>query len=125
VIRSTFALFLAALTLGCNPKGPPRGPEETCVASCQHVAKSCQEEECWRGCNLVLDRLAENEGDRIVECVASMGAHQVHELLFAVPPGLACDDRTWARCAVRVGVHSDGGPPAPPPPKDWDEDDSN
>ncbi|HEX3769514.1 MAG TPA: hypothetical protein VHV30_01560 [Polyangiaceae bacterium] len=104
---------LAVALAACNPKGPPRGPEETCVASCLKTATACQEEECWRGCNLILDRLAESEGDTIVACVASA---------TAPAPASPCDDRTWARCAVRVGPHADGGPPAPPPPKDWDED---
>jgi hypothetical protein len=112
IVRVAGLAVVVALAAGCNAKGPPRGPEETCVAACTQRVKGCEEEQCWRGCNLVLDRLAESEGDKIVDCVASM----------TVPPGPSCDDRTWARCAVRVGIHVDGGPPAPPPPKDWDED---
>jgi hypothetical protein len=49
-----------------------------------------------------MDRLAENEGDHVLACVASAKT--------------ACDDRAWARCATRIGPHADGGPPAPPPP---------
>ena len=30
----------------------------------------------------------------------------------------ACNDRAWAYCAARIGVHADGGPPAPAPPSD-------
>jgi hypothetical protein len=48
---------------------------------------------------LVLDRLIEREGDKVVACLAN-----------ATP---RCDERTWAACAARVGPHVDGGPPAP------------
>ena len=88
-------LFLAA----CNSNTAPRTPEETCVASCGARTK-CSDDECARGCNLSLDRLIEREGDAVVACVASAGA---------------CADTAWAKCATRVGVHADGGPPAPPP----------
>jgi hypothetical protein len=60
--------------------------------------------QCARGCNLVLDRLAEREGDRVLACVAASA--------------VACDDRLWSRCATRIGPHADGGPPPPAPPAD-------
>ena len=88
---------------GCNA-APPPGPEAACADACTARAKQCGDRQCARGCNWVLDRLAENEGDRVLSCVAAAGG--------------ACDDRTWARCATRVGPYADGGPPAPPPPKD-------
>ena len=69
----------------------------------------CTHHQCSRGCNLILDRLAEGEGDRVLDCVANT----VH----------ACDDRAWAHCAARIGVHADGGPPAPRPPSDVEEED--
>jgi hypothetical protein len=103
-----FALGAAlAVVVACNTASPPRGPEETCARSCAAHAGQCSEHECWRGCNLVLDRLAEHEGDRVVACVAKAKA--------------PCNDRAWAFCAARVGAHADGGPPAPPPPSDFQD----
>ncbi len=96
-----------ALVCACNTAAPPRGPEETCARSCEARAAKCTDRECGRGCNLVLDRLAEHEGDRVVACVARAGA--------------PCNDRAWARCAARVGPHADGGPPAPPPASDIED----
>lgn len=106
VIRLVLAAALAAVVAlaACNSNSPPRGPEETCARACEARANKCSPHECWRGCNLVLDRLAEHEGDPVIACVAA-----------ANPP---CTDRTWARCATRVGPHADGGPPAPAPPSD-------
>ncbi|MGH7439588.1 MAG: hypothetical protein ACRENE_28190 [Polyangiaceae bacterium] len=65
---------------------------------------------CARGCNLVIDRLVEREGDGVVTCVARTQGD--------------CGDRTWARCAAHVGPHVDGGPPPPsPPPEPQDDED--
>jgi hypothetical protein len=83
---------------------PPAGPEATCAKACADRAKNCGRAQCARGCNLILDRLAEHEGAGIVACVARAGG--------------TCDERAWAHCAAWVGVHADGGPPAPPPPSD-------
>ncbi len=80
------------------------GPEPDCEARCAARATACREDECRRGCNLILDRLVERLGEPIVACVAGSRSR--------------CDDRVWAACAVRVGPHADGGPPAPPPPDD-------
>jgi hypothetical protein len=103
------ASLVLALSLGsCNAESPPRGPEETCAKACEAHASRCTRHECARGCNLVLDRLAEGEGDNVIACVAGAKG--------------ACDDRAWARCATRVGSHADGGPAAPPPPSDGFED---
>jgi hypothetical protein len=86
---------------GCRASSPAGGVEAACARACEAQAKQCSTEQCGRGCNLVLDRLAERQGPRVLACVA------------AAPP--ACDDRAWARCATRIGAHADGGPPAPPP----------
>ncbi len=88
---------------------PPPGPEAACTDACMTRAKQCGDRQCARGCNFVIDRLAENEGDRVLACVAAAS-------------GGACDDRTWSWCATRVGTHADGGPPAPPPPKDFEDE---
>ena len=103
-IAFTFLLVSAA----CNSTSPPSGPEATCAHACAARAPGCKSDECARGCNLVLDRLAEGEGDRIIACLAQTNH--------------ACNDRAWAHCAARVGIHADGGPPAPLPPSDFDED---
>ena len=79
-----------------------------CAQACGARAPACKKEECYRGCNLILDRLAEGEGDGIIACVGLATT--------------ACDDRAWAHCAARVGAHADGGPPAPPPPSDIEEE---
>ncbi len=83
------------------PRSGAGGLEEECAKACSVRAANCSERDCSRGCNLVLDRLAEKEGDDVLACVAK-GAPR-------------CDDRTWAACAARIGAHADGGPPAPPP----------
>jgi hypothetical protein len=67
----------------------------------------CTAKECARGCNLVLDRLVENEGDHVIACIAAGRA--------------PCDDRAWARCATRIGPYADGGPPPPSPSEGSDE----
>lgn len=99
-----------ALWLGlgaCQAESPPRGLEETCAKVCSVQAVRCNKRECARGCNLVIDWLAENEGASVIACVGAAKR--------------ACDDHTWAACATRIGPHVDGGPPAPaPPPSDDD-----
>jgi hypothetical protein len=103
----SFAVFLLVCP-ACNSTSPPAGPEATCAQACGARAPGCARDECRRGCNLILDRLAEGEGDPIIACLAKT-KH-------------ACDDRAWARCAARIGSHADGGPPAPPPASDVEED---
>jgi hypothetical protein len=87
---------------------PPNRPVDTCTKSCaERAPRQCSEDECYRGCQFILDRLAEKEGDTVISCVASRDQR--------------CADSVWADCAVRVGVHRDGGPPAPPPPsEEWE-----
>ena len=87
---------------------PPVGPERTCVEACKAHVSLCNPKGCARGCNLVLDRLAEHEGESVLACVAKTQK--------------VCDDRAWSHCAARIGTHADGGPPAPPPPSDVEEE---
>jgi hypothetical protein len=105
------ALAMAVLLGACGPETPPVGPEQTCVKACETRLDGCSPRECRRGCNLVVDRVIQREGDRVLACVART---------VAAPPsgGPACGDRAWARCAILLGPYADGGPPAPPPPRD-------
>jgi len=98
----SFVLFLA---VACQAQSPPSGFEAACARACATRATQCSETQCARGCNLILDRLAEHEGGHVLACVAA-----------SVSTGASCDDRAWAHCATRVGPHADGGPPPPPPP---------
>jgi hypothetical protein len=98
---SVLAFLWSVVSFACSAEFPPRGPEETCAKACAARAPQCTTGECARGCNLVLDRLVEHEGDHVVVCVAKGGA--------------VCDDRRWARCAALIGAHADGGPPPPTP----------
>ncbi len=95
------ALALALIACGCNVESPPRGPEDTCAQACATRATGCTRPQCARGCNLVLDRLVEHEGERVIACVADSRSETT------------CDDRRWAHCAALVGPHADGGPPPP------------
>jgi hypothetical protein len=104
------ALLLLGLA-ACQVEAPPGGLEATCAKSCEVRASQCSTHECHRGCNLAMDRLAEQQGDTVLACVARAKS--------------ACDDRTWARCSTLVGPHADGGPPPPPPPPDLVETDSD
>ena len=97
--------------VACQVESPPRGLERTCAKSCEVRASQCLPHQCDRGCNLVMDRLAEAQGDAVLACVARATK--------------ACDDLTWARCATLVGPHADGGPPAPAPPPDVVDTDSD
>ena len=95
----------------CQAESAPRGLEGTCAKSCEVRASQCSPHQCHRGCNLVMDRLAENQGDTVLACV--------------VRDGKACDDPTWARCATLIGIHADGGPPPPAPAPDVVDTDSD
>lgn len=91
----------------CRVFEPSNKPIDTCRRSCNSKAKTqCTEAQCERGCEFILDRLVEREGDRVLGCVAASPRR--------------CTDVVWADCAARVGVHADGGPPAPPPPQEED-----
>jgi hypothetical protein len=88
------------------PDSEPEGPLTACERACAVRVTACGVSDCRRGCGIVIDRWVEREGDRVLGCVA------------AAKP--RCDDRAWAACAVRVGPHADGGPPAPPPASEDD-----
>lgn len=86
---------------------PANKPIDTCVRSCKsRASRNCSEGECMRGCEFVLDRLLEREGDNVIACVARRPRR--------------CTDTVWADCAAHIGVHADGGPPPPPPPQEED-----
>ena len=114
-MRTVLTAAIVFAVAACEAESPPSGVEATCVKACEVQAENvdarwrCSDRECRRGCSQVIDRLTENEGHHVLTCVK--GAHT------------ACDDRAWARCAARVGPHTDGGPPAPGPPRDPFEDD--
>jgi len=111
VPRSLLPLLCVGLPLlglpACHAASAPGGSEATCTRACEADAKGCSPSQCARGCNLVLDRLAESEGGHVLACVAASTT--------------ACDDRVWSRCAIRVGPHADGGPPPPAPPRDVED----
>jgi hypothetical protein len=108
--RTLITIAVAAIFMGCWSATAPIGkPELKCNDDCKSLAsKQCDDVSCARGCRFILDRLVEHEGHHVVECVAKASA---------------CDDPVWADCAAKIGPHADGGPPAPPPPKDSDFDD--
>lgn len=86
---------------------PANKPIDTCVKSCnERASRQCSEAECARGCEFILDRIIEKEGDNVLACVARTPRR--------------CTDIVWADCAAHIGDHADGGPPAPPPPQDED-----
>ena len=102
------ALLLLGLAAACHTNSPDGRAEQSCVDDCTARARSrCSERECIRGCKFSLDRLLEHEGRNVVGCVAGGKG--------------ACDDVAWADCGARIGVHADGGPPAPPAPGDDDD----
>jgi hypothetical protein len=94
---------LVVAPLACRVFEPSNRPLDGCRRTCESKAKrQCSDAECERGCELILDRVLEREGDHIITCVASTARR--------------CSDVVWADCASHVGVHADGGPPPPPPP---------
>ena len=93
---------------GCGQAlDPANKPIDTCVRACKaRASRSCSEGECMRGCEFILDRLVEREGENVIACV--------------VRTPRRCTDTVWADCAAKIGVHADGGPPPPPPPVEED-----
>ena len=103
-----FSSLLVSFAFACRAFEPPNRPLDTCRRSCESRAKlQCSAADCERGCEFILDRIVEREGERVIDCVAA-GARR-------------CSDVVWADCATHIGPHADGGPPAPPPPSDDDE----
>lgn len=93
----------ALLVMACRAMEPSNKPIDACMKSCTtRASRECSEAECARGCEFILDRLVEREMNNVIACVARTPRR--------------CTDVVWADCAVHIGVHADGGPPAPPPP---------
>lgn len=100
-------LLSIAIAPACRVFEPTNKPIDACRVSCiKQASRECSEAECERGCEFIIDRLVEREGDPVIKCVAR-GARR-------------CNDVVWADCAARVGVHADGGPPGPAPPVEED-----
>lgn len=117
--------LLAALTFAgvslltaCPPALDGR-PEERCYAECKARAEGCTADECARGCRFVLDRLVESEDRAVLGCV-TLAAKAAKD-----KSADRCGDAVWARCAVTVGIHADGGPPLPQPVGEDREDESS
>lgn len=107
VVAVACAVSLSPASLGCRAVEPTNRPVETCMKACTaRASRQCSEAECNRGCEFILDRLAERETDNVVACVARNSRR--------------CTDVVWADCAARIGPHLDGGPPAPLPPVEED-----
>lgn len=106
--RAFCAASLAALALAsCHGLSPSHTPLDACRRSCASKAeRQCTGSQCERGCEMILDRVVEREGDNVIACVAASPRR--------------CTDVVWADCAAHVGPHADGGPPGPPPPADDD-----
>lgn len=96
----------ASFSGGCGRAVEPANrPVDKCVATCaKRASRECSEDECRRGCEFILDRILEKEGDNVLACVARTPRR--------------CTDVVWADCAAKIGIHADGGPPAPAPPVD-------
>lgn len=104
-----FAACASALaSASCRIHEPANKPVDACRRSCAVKAKAqCSEDECHRGCEFILDRLVEREGDTVLDCVAAAPRR--------------CTDVVWADCAAKIGVHLDGGPPGYVPRPEEDE----
>lgn len=105
-LAAAAVLFSSVQPTGCRIYEPSNRPLDACRHSCsKNAARECTESECERGCEFILDRLVEREGEGVIACVAASARR--------------CTDVVWADCAVHVGYHADGGPPGPlPPPED-------
>lgn len=81
----------------------PKTPAAKCQEQCEaRAGEQCTAAECERGCEFILDRLVEHEGENVIACMAKTRRR--------------CSDVVWAECAAHVGPHADGGPPAPVSP---------
>lgn len=71
---SVFALAGALVfsSASCRVFEPSNKPIDGCRRSCEAKAKrQCTDAQCERGCELILDRLVEREGENVIACVAS------------------------------------------------------
>jgi hypothetical protein len=117
---AALATVLACDVLGIDryPRdtSTPPGPQAQCESACVERAHGCTEKECAKGCAFVLDRLVEHEGETVLGCIASRAKTEPKNASVGAGgdrKAAVCGDAVWAECAVRVGVHADGGPPAP------------
>jgi hypothetical protein len=110
LILSFVVVVVVVPISGCKASFPSSSVEDNCRVACAAKAPGCTADECARGCNFIIDRIIEHEGDSVLACMG-----KVH------PP---CNDTRWATCATNVGAHADGGPPAPPPPKDIEDEEN-
>lgn len=94
------ALLAGVLLLAGCPQEPRERPDVMCADACKQRIVGCSDHQCERGCAFILDRLVERQQDPILRCMMS---------------AKTCNDHDWADCAVRIGVHADGGPPVPAP----------
>jgi hypothetical protein len=107
VLFASLALILASPLACRDALEASNRPLETCRRSCEkRASRQCTDAQCERGCEFILDRLIEREGNNVLTCVTSSPRR--------------CTDVVWADCAARIGAHADGGPPGPPPPADDD-----
>lgn len=109
------APVLAFAMSACPAVPPAHAPMASCADACVVRAKvRCDRASCERGCAFVLDRVVEGEQLAIIDCVAKRtGSATPEGVLRDDWRDAACADREWADCAATVGVHADGGPPAP------------
>ena len=70
--------LLLVLVLGplsyqaCRIYEPSNRPLDNCHARCVQMAKrECSDDECWRGCELILDRIIERESKSVIACVGN------------------------------------------------------
>jgi hypothetical protein len=119
-LRSLLLLaLLAPAAASCAALEPPlpvftprNEPLARCEEQCVHDAgKVCSAKQCERGCAFVLDRLVEGVGPKVIGCVAGQKAAEQ-----------GCSDRVFAECAARVDRLTDGGPAAPKPREDDDDE---
>jgi hypothetical protein len=122
--------FVCALASACRAVAPTNTPEARCISACaSRAAKVCSADACERGCTFIIDRLVQNESDKVVQCVAEFqsGVGPKTDQTFAKRAMREggkldlCSDYVWAACAARIGPYLDGGPPALPPPQDIPE----
>jgi hypothetical protein len=67
VVLAAFGVALVSAP-SCRIYEPANKPVDLCRKSCVKKAKNqCTEDECERGCEFILDRLAEREGETVLK----------------------------------------------------------